>query len=74
MPYIVVLQRDYGRYEGLGSAYAKALTAKDLDCAIKRAEELAKREPRDGATFVNVIAVFDALAGAIGEEVEKDYD
>lgn len=74
MPYIVVLTWYYGPYDGYSTPFAVAIQARDLDKAREKAQGLADNRTRERGTACEVLAVFDALAGAIGPDVQKEYD
>lgn len=72
MPYIVVLRHTNGTLST--DPYAVAIQARDLDRAMAKATEMAKEACRDSVVRCEVVAVFDALAGAIGPTVDKEFD
>ena len=75
MSYIVVLQTKYlDRRPWLAGPVAKSVVARDIDDARTKAATLAVRESRPYVTEVQVVAVFDALTGAIGPTVDKEFD
>ena len=74
MPYIAVLVHTDGSGFDRGLPYAVAIQARDLDAAIAKAGAEAQKRTEVPWTYCKVVAVFDALAGAIGPDVDKEFD
>ena len=72
MPYIAILQFTNGTIST--DPLAVTFEARNLDKAIEKATGMAENRTRDHVVTCRVVAVFDALAGAIGPTVDKEFD
>lgn len=72
MPYIAVLQFTNGAIST--DPFAVVITARDLDKAVEKATVVAEDRTKNRVVTCRVVAVFDALAGAIGPTVDKEFD